>query len=49
VNVETGKKRKFLSDEELFKEFYKSVRGIEPSQDLIKMYVECKGGSDETD
>lgn len=49
VNVETGKKRKFLSDEELFKEFYKSVRGIEPSADLIKMYVDCKGGSDETD
>ena len=49
VNVETGKKRKFLSDEELFKEFYKSVRGVEPSADLIKMYIECKGGSDETD
>ena len=46
--VSSHKRRKFLSDEELFKEFYKSVRGIEPSEDLIKMYVDCKGGSDET-
>ena len=43
-----SKKRKLLSDEELFKEFYKSVRGFEPNEDLIKMYIECKGGSDET-
>ncbi len=43
-----AKKRKFLSDEELFKEFYKSVRGCEPSEDLIKMYIECKGDSNET-
>ena len=41
--------KKLMSDDELFKEFYKSVRGIEPSADLIKMYVDCKGGSDETD
>ena len=47
-DVVSNKKRKFLSDEELFKEFYKSVRGIEPSEDLVKMYVDCKGGSDET-
>jgi len=48
INVETGKKRKFLSDEELFKEFYKSLRGIEPSEDIVKMYIDCKGGEDET-
>ena len=42
------KKRKFLSDEELFKEFYKSLRGIEPSEDIVKMYIDCKGGEDET-
>ena len=46
--VQTGKKRKFLSDEALFKEFYKSVRGIEPSEELVKMYVDCKGDSHET-
>ena len=47
---ETNKKtsRKLLSDEDLFKEFYKSVRGFEPSEDLIKMYSECKGEKDET-
>lgn len=43
-----NKKRKFLSDEELFKDFYKSVRGTEPNEDLVKMYIECKGESDET-
>ncbi len=48
INVETGKKRKFLSDEELFKEFYKSLRGVEPSEDIVKMYIDCKGGEDET-
>lgn len=41
-------KRKFLSDEELFKEFYKQARGIEPSDDLVKMYIECKGEGNET-
>ena len=43
-----AKKRKLLSDEELFKEFYKGARGYEPSEDLVKMFNECKGGSDET-
>ncbi len=42
-------KRKLLSDEELFKEFYKTTRGFEPSDDLVKMYLDLKGGSDETD
>ena len=41
-------KRKFLSDEELFTEFYESVRGFKPSEDLVKMFIDCKGGSDET-
>lgn len=40
--------KKLLSDEELFKEFYKSVRGFEPSKELIELYLECKGGDNET-
>lgn len=40
--------RKLLSDEELFREFYKSARGYEPSEDSVKMYNECKGEKDET-
>lgn len=46
--LENKGKRKFLSDEELFKEFYKQARGIEPSDDLVKMYIECKGEGNET-
>ena len=42
-------KRKLLSDEELFREFYKSMRGVEPSEELVKMYIECKGESNEAD
>ncbi|MBQ8451291.1 MAG: exonuclease SbcCD subunit D [Clostridia bacterium] len=42
------KKRKLMSDAELFKEFYKKVRGIEPTDDLIQMFVSLKGGEDET-
>ena len=44
----TTTKRKFLSDEELFTEFYQTIRGVAPSEDLVKMFVECKGGQDET-
>ncbi len=40
--------RKHLSDEELFKQFYASVRGSEPSEDLVKMFIDCKGDSHET-
>ena len=40
--------KKLLSDEELFKEFYKSVRGFEPSEELVEFFVECKGGENET-
>ena len=32
----------------LFKDFYKSVRGCEPSEDLVKMFLECKGDENET-
>lgn len=51
VSNETAdfKSRKLMSDEDLFKQFYSSVRGYEPSDELVKMFVECKGGSDETD
>ena len=41
--------RKLLSDEELFKEFYKSVRGVEPADDLTEMFILCKGESNEAD
>lgn len=41
--------RKHLSDEALFKEFYKQVRNTEPSDELMKLFVECKGGEHEAD
>ena len=40
--------RKFLSDAELFTEFYKSVRGTEPAADLTELFISCKGEEDET-
>lgn len=40
--------RKLLSDEELFKEFYKYVRGFEPNEELVKLFLDCKGEDDET-
>ncbi len=43
------KSRKFMSDEELFKQFYKSVRGFDASDDLVKMFIDCKGENDEAD
>lgn len=36
------------NDVDLFKDFYKSVRGTEPSEDLVKMFLECKGDENET-
>ena len=45
--TKTKSRRKVLSDEELFKQFYQSVRGTDPSEELIKMFIECKGGSNE--
>ena len=41
--------RKLLSDEELFSEFYKSVRGTEPAKDLTELFVLCKGEENEAD
>ena len=41
--------RKFLSDDELFKDFYKSVKGFEASKELVEMFNLCKGEDDETD
>lgn len=35
------------NDVDLFKDFYKSVRGVEPSEDLVKMFLECKGDENE--
>ena len=42
-----GKNRKHLKDTELFTQFYKSVRGVEPSKELIDLFVECKGENNE--
>lgn len=36
------------NDVDLFKDFYKSVRGTEPSEDLVKMFIDCKGDENET-
>lgn len=41
--------RKHLSDEELFTEFYKTVRGVEPAKDLTELFILCKGEEDEAD
>ena len=46
---QTNTKRTRLNDVDLFSEFYKSIRGIEPSADLIQMFIDCKGDEDETD
>ena len=40
-------KRIKLNDVDLFSEFYKSVRGVEPSKDLTQMFVDCKGDENE--
>ena len=40
-------KRNRLNDVDLFSLFYKSVRGTEPSQDLVQMFVDCKGDKNE--
>ncbi len=44
---ETYSNRRHLTDEELFKEFYKSVKGIEPAADLTELFILCKGEEDE--
>ena len=41
-------KRIKLNDVDLFSEFYKAVRGVEPSSDLVQMFVDCKGDENET-
>lgn len=40
--------RRNLSDKELFVEFYKKKKGVEPKESLIEMFLKCKGGSNET-
>ncbi len=42
------KNRKLLSDEELFKNFYKEERGFEASSDLVDMFNLCIGEENET-
>ena len=41
--------RRKLSDDELFKKFYKDARGFDASEDLIEMFNLCKGEDNETD
>ena len=43
----TSTKRTKLNDVDLFSEFYKSVRGTEPSSDLVEMFSLCKGDENE--
>ena len=45
----SGKNRKHLTDTQLFSQFYKSVRGVEPSKELVDLFVECKGEGNEAD
>lgn len=45
---QSSTKRIKLNDVDLFSEFYKTVRGVEPSKDLTEMFVECKGEENET-
>lgn len=40
-------KRTKLNDVDLFSEFYKMVRGVEPSADLVEMFMDCKGDENE--
>lgn len=40
-------KRTRLNDVDLFSEFYKSIRGTSPSEDLVQMFIDCKGEDDE--
>lgn len=40
--------RRLLSDEELFKNFYKEARGFEASDDLVEMFNLCIGEDNET-
>ncbi len=48
-NEKISKGRKLLSDTELFRQFYFDAKGFEPSDDLVKMFLECKGEENETD
>lgn len=41
-------KRKVLNDIDLFKNFYKDIRGFDASDDLIQMFNLCKGDNNET-
>lgn len=46
-NTNGNTKRVKLNDVDLFSEFYKTVRGVEPSQDLVQMFMDCKGEENE--
>lgn len=40
--------RKNLSEKELFKAFYLKKKGVEPRESLLDLFLECKGGRNET-
>ena len=48
VQSKEKQNRKLLSDEELFKNFYKDARGFEANNDIVKMFNLCIGEEDET-
>ncbi len=47
IQSKTNTKRIKLNDVDLFSEFYKTVRGVEPSSDLVQMFMDCKGEENE--
>lgn len=47
IQSKTNTKRIKLNDVDLFSEFYKAVRGVEPSSDLVQMFMDCKGEENE--
>lgn len=40
--------RRNLSDKELFVAFYTKKKGVEPRESLVDLFIECKGGKNET-
>ncbi len=48
-SVSNSKGRRLLGDNELFKNFYKSVRGFDAPDELVELFAECIGGEDEAD
>ena len=49
ASQQVSKKRIHLSDSELFKQFYRDAKGFEASEELVQIFLECKGDENETD